>query len=283
MESNGSVVAAASVGAGATDSPVPTPSPASSIRLTAFAAVAVAAFVGVRSIITHGLSGFPVAAPPATASGTRGLRGYSDGYDGQFVYRLALDPFTHAVTAHGITLDNPAYRQQRIATALLAHVARGHPRGQHGARDRAGQQCGGRRRGRRGPVPDRRHRPSDGVRPRAGDAGLPADLARPRPDRAAGLGRCARRAAHGPPAALVLVRARADRRRARPRDFADHRRRPRPRAARRSRFAAGRSSGDGPGWRCRSRSSWAGRSGSRTTGAPGCRCCSDRTTTRARR
>ncbi len=43
----------------------------------------------------------------------------SDGYDGQYYYRLALDPFTTQQTAHGITLDSPAYRQQRILYPLL--------------------------------------------------------------------------------------------------------------------------------------------------------------------
>ena len=46
----------------------------------------------------------------------------STGYDGQFVYRLALDPFTTEPTAHGITLDNPPYRQQRIGLPLAAHA-----------------------------------------------------------------------------------------------------------------------------------------------------------------
>lgn len=97
------------------------------MRLAGIAAVLVALFVGIRSIVTHGVSGFPLAAPPSTAPGTRGVRVFSDGYDGQFVYRLALDPFTRATTAHGITLDNPAYRQQRIATAALAHLVAGIP------------------------------------------------------------------------------------------------------------------------------------------------------------
>ncbi len=43
----------------------------------------------------------------------------SDGYDGQYYYRLALDPFTTEQTAHGVTLDSPAYRQQRILYPLL--------------------------------------------------------------------------------------------------------------------------------------------------------------------
>jgi hypothetical protein len=49
------------------------------------------------------------------------------GYDGRFLYRLAIEPFTTRVTGHGITLDNPGYRQQRILTALLAHLVSGVP------------------------------------------------------------------------------------------------------------------------------------------------------------
>lgn len=44
----------------------------------------------------------------------------SDGYDGQFMYRLAMDPFTNVRSAYGIRLDNPRYRQQRILYPLLA-------------------------------------------------------------------------------------------------------------------------------------------------------------------
>jgi hypothetical protein len=97
------------------------------VRLAAIAAVGVAVFVALRSIITHGLSGFPVAGPPSTQPGTPGLRSNPTGYDGEFVYRLALDPFTRTLTAHGVTLDDPPYRQQRIATALLAHLVAGLP------------------------------------------------------------------------------------------------------------------------------------------------------------
>lgn len=42
------------------------------------------------------------------------------GYDGQYVYRLSLDPFTSTPTDFGVTLDNPAYRQQRILLPLVA-------------------------------------------------------------------------------------------------------------------------------------------------------------------
>lgn len=47
----------------------------------------------------------------------------SPGYDGQFYYRLGLDPFTAEPTAHGITIDNPATRGARILYPLLAWVA----------------------------------------------------------------------------------------------------------------------------------------------------------------
>ncbi len=42
----------------------------------------------------------------------------SAGYDGQFYYRLALDPFTSKQTDFGITIDDPGYRQQRILYPL---------------------------------------------------------------------------------------------------------------------------------------------------------------------
>jgi len=43
----------------------------------------------------------------------------SAGYDGQFFYRLALDPFTTEKTDFGIRIDAPAYRQQRILYPLI--------------------------------------------------------------------------------------------------------------------------------------------------------------------
>ena len=36
------------------------------------------------------------------------------GHDGQFYYRLSLNPFTSTQTANGILLDAPAYRHQRV-------------------------------------------------------------------------------------------------------------------------------------------------------------------------
>jgi hypothetical protein len=78
------------------------------------------AFIGARLVRVHGPSGFVVAGSRFVTGGPR-IESV-DGYDGQFVYRLAIDPLTRRVTDHGITLDNPGYRQQRIATAALAHV-----------------------------------------------------------------------------------------------------------------------------------------------------------------
>jgi len=44
------------------------------------------------------------------------------GYDGQFYYRLALDPFNWNKTAFGITMDQP-YRYTRIGYPILAWLA----------------------------------------------------------------------------------------------------------------------------------------------------------------
>lgn len=46
----------------------------------------------------------------------------SDGYDGQFYYRLALNPFTTEKSADGVTLDRPALRQQRLVYPLAVWV-----------------------------------------------------------------------------------------------------------------------------------------------------------------
>jgi hypothetical protein len=42
------------------------------------------------------------------------------GYDGQFFYRLAMDPFNWDKTANGVTIDYPSYRVQRIGYPFLA-------------------------------------------------------------------------------------------------------------------------------------------------------------------
>ncbi|MFB3896457.1 MAG: AZOBR_p60025 family cell surface glycopolymer formation protein [bacterium] len=46
----------------------------------------------------------------------------SAGYDGEFYYRLALNPFTSRETEFGIQFDFPAYRQQRIIYPLLVWI-----------------------------------------------------------------------------------------------------------------------------------------------------------------
>jgi hypothetical protein len=48
------------------------------------------------------------------------VRPNSDGYDGQFYYRLALAPFDLRQPLYGIKVDEPAYRMQRIVYPLLA-------------------------------------------------------------------------------------------------------------------------------------------------------------------
>jgi hypothetical protein len=50
------------------------------------------------------------------------------GYDGQFYYRLALDPFSSERQVQGLSIDNPPWRQQRILLPVLTWlVARGDP------------------------------------------------------------------------------------------------------------------------------------------------------------
>jgi len=46
----------------------------------------------------------------------------SPGFDGQFYYRLSLNPFTSQATEFGITIDNPPYRHQRILYPLLTWI-----------------------------------------------------------------------------------------------------------------------------------------------------------------
>ena len=50
---------------------------------------------------------------------------HSDGYDGQFYYRLALAPFLARAQAFGITLDHPAWRMQRILLPVLVRIVSG--------------------------------------------------------------------------------------------------------------------------------------------------------------
>lgn len=45
---------------------------------------------------------------------------HSDGYDGQFYYRIALNPFSNKQTDYGIRIDGVIYRKQRILYPFLA-------------------------------------------------------------------------------------------------------------------------------------------------------------------
>lgn len=46
----------------------------------------------------------------------------SEGYDGEFYYRLALNPFTSKISDYGIILDVPSYRHQRIMYPILVWI-----------------------------------------------------------------------------------------------------------------------------------------------------------------
>lgn len=65
-------------------------------------------------------AGYAFCQPSMVPAGLRVDTG--SGYDGEFYYRIALDPWTTERTAHGITIDDPPYREQRILYPLLAHA-----------------------------------------------------------------------------------------------------------------------------------------------------------------
>ena len=67
------------------------------------------------------VAGGPGVDPDSVPAGLTVIPGIG-GYDGAIFYRLALDPFTTVQSAHGITLDNPAYRQQRIGYPLMVWI-----------------------------------------------------------------------------------------------------------------------------------------------------------------
>lgn len=99
--------------------PVPARLTDSTAALLGAVAVLLGGFLAVR-LAQHGAGGFVLAGSDFVSpqAGLPVLPG--GGYDGQFVYRLALDPLTTVPTDGGITFDAPGYRQQRIATAFLA-------------------------------------------------------------------------------------------------------------------------------------------------------------------
>jgi hypothetical protein len=60
---------------------------------------------------------------PAAAPHGLIVRAGEVGFDGAGYYRLALNPFTSSANEHGIELDLPAFRQQRIMYPLIAWAA----------------------------------------------------------------------------------------------------------------------------------------------------------------
>ena len=106
-----------------TTDPVSADKRSDSRRPTALAVAAIAlclasAFVAVR-VSAVGWDGF-VAAGSVTATDASVFTYDHYGYDGQFFYRLALEPFSTAERVDGIAFDAPAYRQQRIGYPLAA-------------------------------------------------------------------------------------------------------------------------------------------------------------------
>lgn len=88
--------------------------------------LAYSAFAGIKALDRDGFSAFIVAGDHFVDR-TRldqpiAVLPHSAGYDGQFFYRLALDPITHRKVDRGITLDRPSQRMQRIGYPLLAHI-----------------------------------------------------------------------------------------------------------------------------------------------------------------
>jgi len=94
------------------------------LSTTVLASLLVLGFVLLRLAFATSLGGFVVASErfvdPTRTPERLEVVAETGGYDGQFVYRLAVDPWTVQPTEHGVRLDNPAYRQQRIATPVLA-------------------------------------------------------------------------------------------------------------------------------------------------------------------
>ncbi|MBK5308079.1 MAG: hypothetical protein JJD92_15445 [Frankiaceae bacterium] len=89
----------------------------------AVAAVLIAVFLAVRFAMVGGPSSFVVAGDDyVDASSAPAELAVIDGtgYDGQFIYRMVLEPFPETTTGHGITFDSSAYRAQRVVTPLLA-------------------------------------------------------------------------------------------------------------------------------------------------------------------
>jgi hypothetical protein len=89
----------------------------------ACAVVLIAVFLGLRLAVVGGPETFVVAGDQyvkASDAPAELTVGKGSGYDGQFIYRMVLDPFPDTQTGDGITFDSSAYRAQRIVTPALA-------------------------------------------------------------------------------------------------------------------------------------------------------------------
>ena len=89
----------------------------------AVAALLVGAFLLLRLVMVGGPAAFVAAGEqyvdPSRAPAELVVEPGS-GYDGQFVYRMALEPLPTTQTGHGITFDSSSYRAQRVVTPALA-------------------------------------------------------------------------------------------------------------------------------------------------------------------
>ena len=92
------------------------------------AALLIHAMLILPSLARHGFdaSYFIVAGDRYVSAGQTpapvNIRPHSDGYDGQFYYRLALAPFSTADRVGGVAFDHPAWRMQRILVPLLVRL-----------------------------------------------------------------------------------------------------------------------------------------------------------------
>jgi hypothetical protein len=87
------------------------------------AAVLIAGFLVLRLAMVGGPATFVAAGDQyvdASKAPAELVVSKGSGYDGQFIYRMVLEPFPHTQTGHGITFDSPAYRAQRVVTPALA-------------------------------------------------------------------------------------------------------------------------------------------------------------------
>lgn len=101
-----------------------TPIGVASLALALLASFAAARFAGGGSDWTRfAVAGTEHTRPERTPVPVQVVPG--KGYDGQFYLRFAFDPFDGARDAHGIRLDGPAYRRQRVLLPGLAWLVAG--------------------------------------------------------------------------------------------------------------------------------------------------------------